>query len=123
MARILVIDDDNAFREMLCEMLKNEGYDVLFAVDGKEGIDIYRKELPDLIITDIIMPEKEGFETIFELSNDFPEVKILVMSGGGKGRAEDYLNVTKLIPNIKGAFAKPFEMDEMLQTIKKTLEA
>jgi DNA-binding response OmpR family regulator len=119
MARILIIDDDDRFRDMLKDMIERNGYEVVSASDGKEGIDLYRKEPTDLIITDIIMPNKEGMETIFELRKDFPDVKIIAISGGGKGKAEDYLSSAGLIPNVKRSFQKPFAMDEMLQAVKE----
>jgi CheY-like chemotaxis protein len=90
MALILIIDDDNQFRAMLREMLERTGYEFLEASDGKEGLKLYR-ENP----TDLIMPEKEGIETIIELRRDFPDVKIIAISGGGQIDAEQYLSRLK----------------------------
>ena len=67
MARILVIDDEQAFRQMVRQMLENAGYEVLEATDGKDGLRVYEAEQPDLVITDLIMPEQEGIETIIGL--------------------------------------------------------
>ena len=120
MVRILVIDDNDQFREMLCECLKSEGYEVVAACDGKEGIDLYRKELTDLIITDVNMPEKSGPELIFELQKDFPDVKIVAISGG-TDNAEGYLKDITVLSDVKHIFSKPFDMDEMLQTVKELL--
>ena len=82
MARILIIDDNDQFREMLRKCLESEGYEVVTACDGKEGIDLYHKELTDLIITDVHMPERSGAELIFELQKEFSDVKIIAISGG-----------------------------------------
>ena len=119
MARILIIDDDNTFLDMLKDMIERNGYEVVSASDGDEGMDLYRKEPTDLIITDIIMPNKEGVELIFEFQRDFPDAKIIAISGGGKGNAKDYLNVASNISNVKHAFQKPFAMDEMLAAVKE----
>ena len=120
MKRILVIDDDVQVRQMLRQMLEREGYEVVDAPDGKEGIRLYRDEPADLIITDIIMPEKEGIGTIFELRRDFPDVKIIAISGGGRFvNKNDCLELcrTKGIP----AFSKPFDRKELLEAIQKLL--
>ena len=84
MARILIIDNDVQILNMLRQTLEREGYDVLKASNGKQGIRLHREEPVDLIITDIIMPEKEGIETILELKRDYPDVKIIAISGGGR---------------------------------------
>ena len=120
MKRILVIDDDVQVRQMLRQMLEREGYEVVDAPDGKEGIRLYRDEPADLIITDIIMPEKEGIGTIFELRREFPGVKIIAVSGGGRFvHKNDCLDLcrAKGIP----AFSKPFDRKELLEAIQKLL--
>jgi len=120
MKRILVIDDDVQMRQMLRQMLEREGYEVVDAPDGKEGIRLYRDEPADLIITDIIMPEKEGIGTIFELRRDFPDVKIIAISGGSRLLAkDDYFDLCRAvgIPT----FSKPFERTEILEAIQELL--
>jgi len=119
MARILVIDDDDQMLEILRKMLSRAGYEVLMASNGKTGVELYRKEQPDVVITDVIMPEKEGAEVIFELQKEFPDIKIIAMSGGGEVKAEDYLKSITSLSNVKHTFEKPFTMDEMLQAVKE----
>ena len=119
MARILVIEDDQDVREMLKTLLERNNYEVLIAADGKEGTDLYRKEPADVVITDIIMPEKEGIETILELQKDFLDIKIIAISGGGMGMAEDYLKAASNLANVKYTFTKPFDHDEMLRAIEE----
>ncbi len=124
MARILVIDDNDKFRDMLRECLENEGYKVVTASDGKKGLDLYRKEPADLIITDLLMPEKDGMGIIVDLNREFSDAKIIVISGGGEEEdsAESYLEATKVICNIKYTFSKPLVIDEMLKTVKEVLD-
>jgi len=105
MARILIIDDEPQLLDMLGQTFEREGYDIVKASNGKEGIKLYRENPVDLIITDIIMPEKEGIETIFELRKDFPDLKIIAISGGGRIEPEEYLDIAKktLLTNISFA--------------------
>jgi len=120
MARILIIEDDDQTRSMLRQVLEREGYEVVDAPDGREGIRLYRGKPTDLIITDIIMPEKEGIETIMELKRDFPDVKIIAMSGGGRIGPDEYLHVAKKL-GAQRTFAKPVEREEMLKAIRELL--
>src|SRR5262245_58011117 len=83
MARILVIDDDADLREVMQETLQSAGHEVLLAPDGIQGLELQRASPADVVITDIFMPDKEGIETICELKQEFPGVKIIAMSGGG----------------------------------------
>ncbi len=83
MARILIIDDDDNIIRLLNRILKNAGYDVIEAVNGREGLKVFKKDQIDLVITDIFMPEKEGMETVVELQMINPEIKIIAISGGG----------------------------------------
>ena len=104
---IIIIDDDDQIREMLKQMLAREGYEILTASNGKEGIRLYRERQTDLIITDIVMPEKDGLETIMELRKDFPEVKVIAMSGGGRNGPESYLQVAKRLGAVRTRSLNP----------------
>ena len=121
MTEILLIDDDAGFREMLHEMLEREGLTVYSAADGAEGIKIFKKEKIDLVITDIIMPEKEGLETILELRKDAPQVKIIAISGGGRSQPGDYLRTAKYFGAFK-TLSKPFSKLEILEAIDEVLK-
>src|SRR3990167_9313467 len=116
MKSILVIDDDAQIRQMLRQVLEREGYEVVNARDGKEGIKLYRQAPTDLIITDIIMPEKEGVETIIELKRDFPDVKIIAISGGGHIDSKEYLNMAEKF-GVLSTLSKPFGRKEILEVI------
>ena len=121
MANILIIDDDNQFRTMLRKMVERNGYEVIEASDGKEGIKLYRKNPTDLIITDLIMPDKDGIETIQELRKDFPDVKIIAISGGGRLGPHDYLHLAKML-GAQRTLTKPIELDELLKAIEELLK-
>ena len=82
MARILLLDDDRALRDVVRMILEEAGHVVNDAPDGRAGVEMYRESPSDIVITDIRMPEKTGNETILELRAEFPDVKIIAMSGG-----------------------------------------
>lgn len=120
MARILVIDDDEQVLDMLYESLTREGYDVLRASNGEQGLRLYREGHVDLIITDLIMPEKEGIETIIELRQDFPDVKIIAISGGGRTGTKDYLHMAKIF-GVQRTFTKPVAREQLLDSIRELI--
>ncbi|MGB2630869.1 MAG: response regulator [Candidatus Omnitrophota bacterium] len=121
MARILVIDDNDEFRDIIRRWLEDGGYEVVEAVNGEEGIKRYREKPADIVIADIIMPKKEGIETMMELKRDFPDVKIIAVSGGGVVDPRDYLEGAKLIGGATRTFAKPFKREELLKAITELL--
>ena len=121
MTRIIVIDDDVQIRVLLKEILQQEGYEVVDAPDGLEGVRLYRENPADLVITDIIMPEKEGLEIIRELRTDFPEVKIMAISGGGRIGPEPYLQIAERL-GAKSILTKPIERDELIGAVREALK-
>ena len=121
MSRILVIDDDDLVLDMLFQSLTREGYDVLIASNGEEGLRLYREEPVDLIITDLIMPEKEGIETIIELRQDFPDVKIIAISGGGFIGKKDYLHMARIF-GVQQTFTKPVAREQLLDAIRELIK-
>ena len=84
MARILIVDDETDLRGMFKMLFESNGYEVIEASNGNEAIELYRSSPVDLIIMDVFMPEKEGIETILELTSEFPDVNVIAISGGGK---------------------------------------
>jgi DNA-binding NtrC family response regulator len=120
MARILIIDDESQIRSMLRLMLERVGYEVAEAPDGIEGIRQYRENPADLIITDLIMPNKDGIGMIIDLKKEFPKVKIIAMSGGGVNRPEGYLDGAKKLGATR-TLTKPIDRDQMLKAVKETL--
>ena len=120
MARILIIDDESQIRSMLRLMLERVGHEIAEAPDGVEGIRKYRENPADLIITDLIMPNKDGIGMIIDLKKEFPKVKIIAMSGGGVNRPEGYLDGAKKLGATR-TLTKPIDRDEMLKAVKETL--
>ncbi len=120
MARILIIDDEDELRSMLRQMLEQAGYEVTEAVNGAEGIQLYEQGRPDLIITDIIMPEKEGVETIIALRRADPDLPIIAISGGGRLDATDFLTMTKKL-GARRTLSKPFRRDQFLEAVGECL--
>jgi YesN/AraC family two-component response regulator len=118
MASILIIDDDPQILVMLGQILEREGHEVVEASNGKEGLKLYRENPTDLVITDLIMPEKEGIETIMEFRRDFPDVKIIAISGGGQIDAEQYLSMAQKL-GVEKTFAKPVERAELLKVLRE----
>ncbi len=121
MARILIIDDEPQIRSMLKLMLEREGYEVVEAPDGVEGIKIYRQNPADLIITDLIMPNKDGIGMIIDLKKEFPDVNIIAMSGGGLNKPDGYLKGAKKL-GAACTLTKPIDREEMLKAVKNILK-
>lgn len=118
--KILVIDDDDDFRVMLRIMLKRSGFQVLEAQNGKVGIHLYKESNPDLVITDLFMPEQEGLETIRELKSMDSESKIIAISGGYAALALDFLPYAETIGACR-ILSKPFSRNVLLREIKDLL--
>lgn len=123
MAKILIIDDNGEFRTVFKEMLERSGYTVVEASNGEEGIKRYKENPVDLVITDIVMPGKEGLETMLELRRYNPGVKIIAISGGGFEGPGTYLESAALLGGALRTFAKPFHMEKMLSAIKEVLSS
>jgi DNA-binding response OmpR family regulator len=121
MARILVVDDSAVVRRVIREALEFEGHDVLVAEDGGEALDLFRGDPTDLVITDIVMPEKEGIETILELRELNSGVKILAMSGGGLFSPEVHLTPARML-GADETLSKPFTARELIETVERLLE-
>ncbi len=121
MAQILIIDDDDIIRRMLRLMLTKAGYTVLDAANGKEGLELFRNNDVDLVLTDLIMPEKEGIEMIVELRSDFPDVKIIAMSGGAQMGPEGYLQMADAL-GAQQTLKKPIARQDLLNAIEQLLE-
>ena len=120
MADILIIDDDAQLSAMLKQLFERKGYTVTTAPDGSRGIDLFHSEGARLIITDLIMPVKEGIETIAELVKESPDVKIIAISGGGRLKPDSYLNLAETFGAIR-TFTKPIDRQALLQAVSELL--
>ena len=120
MARILLIDDDDSVRMVLLLTLKHFGHTVVEARNGNEGLELFRHGGADLLITDIVMPEKDGLEVLMNLKRSQPSLKIIAISGGGRNSAEDYLQIARLMGASK-VLAKPFTADVLMAAVNELL--
>lgn len=115
---VLVIDDDTQFVYYISQLLEYEGYRVYKAFDGKGGIMEYIQRQPNLVITDIVMPEKEGLELIMEIRKQDSEIPIIAVSGGNHGYGDSYLAVAKKF-GANAILQKPFDSETLLATVNE----
>jgi DNA-binding response OmpR family regulator len=118
--RILVIDDDDQVRTLLRQVMEWANYEVIEACNGREGVQKHRKHPADLVITDLIMPEQEGLETISLFKKEYPHLKIIAISGGGRIGPEAYLPAAQELGADK-VFSKPFDVRELAEAVKELL--
>ena len=116
--RILVIDDDDQIRELIREVLERGGHTVFEADNGDAGIKMVGAETVDVVVTDIIMPDKDGLETITELRKSHPEIKIIAISGGGRRVNRDYLPTAQAFGADRVLY-KPFRPQEVVQAVNE----
>jgi CheY-like chemotaxis protein len=121
MARVLIIDDDKDLRRTLRRLLERAGHRTEEAADGGQGLVLFRDRSFDLVVTDLIMPEKEGIETIMELREESPDVRILAVSGGLSMDKEGVLEDAEAL-GADASLAKPFGVEEFIRTVESLLE-
>lgn len=121
MANILVIDDDEAIRDLLEMILTIDKHDVTLAEDGDQGMKLYRKNTYDLIITDIIMPNKDGIDLIADMVNTDNPTPIIAMSGGRRKITSDFNLQSAASMGVKETLKKPFTELDLRRAIKKIL--
>jgi CheY-like chemotaxis protein len=122
MKKILVIEDNPIVRSTVGRILQAGGYEVISANDGLQGVAAFRKEQPDVVVTDIIMPEQEGIETIRQILTDRPNAKIIAISGGGRIGNTDFLQIARKAGATE-VLPKPFDPDDLLQLVSNCLDA
>jgi DNA-binding NtrC family response regulator len=118
MARILVIEDDADVQALMRDVLNESGHLVFLANDGREGLSRYRHERPDLVITDIFMPERNGLDVILELAPT--HAKIIAMSGGGDLDRGDHLDDAIYFGACR-SLAKPFTANALISAVDEAL--
>lgn len=118
MARILVIDDAAPIRLLLATALESDGYEVVQASSGREGLILYRQRSSDLVIVDMMMPELNGLDTMLELTREFLNVKVIAISGGGSDHG--MLRTARLL-GARQTLAKPFDMEHLLSSVRYEL--
>lgn len=120
MARILIIDDNPDVLKALHKLISTEGHHVEDAPDSSTGIRLHHEQPFNLIVTDIVMPDKEGISTIIELRHEYPNLKIIAMSGGGEFEPYGYLDIAKRV-GADRTIAKPFSAREMMEVVNDVL--
>ena len=118
MAKILLIDDDELVRYSLAKALTQGGHSVIDTGNGRTGLKLLQKEEVDVIITDIVMPDMDGFEIILETIQIAPGLPIIAISGGGRIGAEDYLSSAALF-DIHATFIKPVDERELIACVDR----
>jgi len=120
MAKVLIIDDDAAMRRMMSRVLTDARHQVIEASDGRDGIRKFRAEAPEIIVTDIVMPEQEGIQTIREIRAAGSTVGIIAISGGGGGDGALYLTIAEEL-GADAVLQKPFRLAELVAVIDRML--
>lgn len=118
--RILVIDDEPSALDVLRRILEGEGYEVQAAANGLDGVALFRRQPCDLVITDMVMPVKDGLQTILELRDEAPDLPIIAISGGGVISKERYLTVAGYLDRVI-TIAKPFTVLEIVTAAARLL--
>jgi DNA-binding response OmpR family regulator len=122
MSEILIIDDDAGMRRTIVRILESAGYDILVAENGRVGLDLFHSHNPRLVITDLLMPAKDGLETIRDIRRSGQSTKILATSGGWRTAQMDFLNVASEF-GADMVLAKPFRSKDLLDAVGRLLEA
>ncbi len=120
MGKILVIDDDPGFLHMVNLILTRLGHEVVEARDGEEGVQLFKAELPDLVICDIVMPNKEGVQTMLEIRALTRETPIIAMSGGSIHIGKQYLDMAHRL-GAHAVLSKPFRPAELVALVTQWL--
>ena len=120
MSAILLVDDDTSVLDVMSEMLRLEGHEVTIAENGEQAVECVNRDQFDLVITDLIMPEKEGLETIADIRRQFAEIPIIAISGGGRLGPNDYLEPARFI-GANATLAKPFARTELIKAVDSLL--
>lgn len=118
MLSVLIIEDDEFVQNMLKQTFERAGYEVATASNGRVGLQLYQCKPFDVVITDLIMPEMEGIETISSLRQNNPEVQVIAISGGGRNNAQDYLELAQKL-GAKKTFTKPVNRNKLLEAVKE----
>ncbi len=119
MASILIVDDDAPIRALLRRILEEDGHQIREAANGEIGLLLYREAPADLVITDILMPERDGMEVTLALTQEFLEARVIAMTGAGGD--QNFLNVAKLF-GAREVIQKPFSVQEIRRVVRYTLD-
>lgn len=118
--RVLLIDDEKMLRDVLRDAFVAAGYDVAVAANGAEGVRMFEEAPSDIIVTDVLMPDKDGLEVIMELRKRHPDLKIVAISGGDRTGNRRYLRIAKELGAAR-ILPKPFRPKELLAVVEEVL--
>ena len=121
MAKILVVEDDQVVRRVIVRALNERAHDVLQATNGVEALQLYQENPADLVITDLIMPEKDGIELIRELQGIREDVKVIAMSGGGRHGKLELLDLAEAF-GAQRVLSKPIHIDALVEAVGGVLD-
>lgn len=121
MIRILLVDDDELLRPTVAQALTERGFAVVEAADGEQAMKRFRAEQPDLVLTDLVMPNQEGIETIVQLRRLAPHLGIIAMSGGVARNPENYLKIAGAL-GANRTLRKPYSVAELFAAVTEVLE-
>ncbi|MBI1216368.1 MAG: response regulator [Alphaproteobacteria bacterium] len=118
--RVLVVDDELSVLQVLCENLEDCGFEVSQAHDGEEAVRMIEQAdvRPHVVITDIIMPRQEGLETITELRAKYPDIFLIAISGGGRTKSADFLQLAARV-GADAVMPKPLDIDALEKTVRE----
>lgn len=122
MSRILIVEDDEQVRQMLRMTLEAEGYEIEEAENGDVAVRLYRRAPHDLVIADLVMPEQDGIGMIRILREEYPDVKVVAISGGGRIGPQTYLKAAQRLGAVR-AFTKPVDQEELLESVRELIAA
>ena len=122
MAHVLVIDDDPLFREIAQEMLTQAGHEVTLASDGSKATALPAEPTPDLAVVDMLMPERDGIETIGDLQTRWPSIKVIAVSSGARGLEPGLLLRAAKALGADATLAKPLERDAFLELVRSLID-
>ena len=116
MAKILLVEDDDLVRDMLTQILQRASHEVICATNGEEAMEYLKKDKPDIMVTDIIMPKKSGITLISEVRDRHPTMEIIAISGGGRLDPTGYLDLSETL-GASVSFEKPIDNNALLMAI------
>lgn len=122
MIRIMVVDDDEAFRQTVCELLAEGDFEILSAESGTQLFTVLKKQSVDIVLTDIVMPDEDGLEIVRKIKKMNPAPKIVAMSGGGRIAATDYLEIARLM-GVSATIQKPFKQQELVGLLQQVFSS
>jgi len=120
LARILLIDDEAAIRKVVRRMVEGAGHQLLEADDGEVGMRLLAEHRPDLVITDLFMPGQDGIVTVRRIRKEFPDVKVIVVSGGDSTGRLDLRKDAEVL-GAMASLRKPFAAADLLRAIREVL--